>query len=351
MSRLEKKIFITGKYLNVIKSYDKSRQCPFSNDLIQNYDKYLQNQDFSECVNKAFDWANQELMKIILVEKELLLRLKSMKQYFFLKAGDLFIHFLDTVFEEISKKPRMISQEKLQSLLEISIRTSSADNDKFKDDVTCYLTNYSTLEIMVAYTNPKFMTENIAIENFLSRSETFYSHSNNLKGYEVFTLDYEINWPLDIILPEKTKIKYQILFRSLFHFKYVEFILCSHWRKFQSLKDLNVHNYVKKSSALLQRMIHFIKNIIYNLCHEVIESKWKILVESLQNVTQFEDIISEHENFIDGCLRESLLLEPESTKLIARIQALCILYSSVFDENFRMDMNQLEFDEEMLVRV
>lgn len=44
MKRQAKKIFVTGKYLNVIKAYDKSRQCPYSTDLIQNYEIYLKKQ-------------------------------------------------------------------------------------------------------------------------------------------------------------------------------------------------------------------------------------------------------------------------------------------------------------------
>ena len=36
LSRQAERILSTGKYLNVIKAYDKGRQCPFSSDLLQN---------------------------------------------------------------------------------------------------------------------------------------------------------------------------------------------------------------------------------------------------------------------------------------------------------------------------
>ena len=46
LQRQANKILSTGKYLNVIKAYDKSRSCPHSSDLIQNLEDYLQKQDF-----------------------------------------------------------------------------------------------------------------------------------------------------------------------------------------------------------------------------------------------------------------------------------------------------------------
>lgn len=68
-----------------------------------------------------------------------------MKKYFFLQAGDFLVHFLDACSDELEKKINQISQEKLQSLLEMSIRTSSADKDPYKEDVHCYLNQHQNL--------------------------------------------------------------------------------------------------------------------------------------------------------------------------------------------------------------
>jgi len=55
---------------------------------------------------------------------------------------------LDAAEDELHKEYKQISQEKIQSLLEISIRTSSADTDLYKDDVSCYLTSYTQHQIL-----------------------------------------------------------------------------------------------------------------------------------------------------------------------------------------------------------
>ena len=44
LQRQAERILSTGKYLNVIIAYDKSRQCPYSSDLLQNLEEYLQKQ-------------------------------------------------------------------------------------------------------------------------------------------------------------------------------------------------------------------------------------------------------------------------------------------------------------------
>jgi hypothetical protein len=43
------------------------------------------------------------------VEKDLIGRLKSMKKYFFLHAGDFLVHFLDACMEELNKKMSQVS--------------------------------------------------------------------------------------------------------------------------------------------------------------------------------------------------------------------------------------------------
>lgn len=40
--------------------------------------------------------------------------------------------------------------------------------------------------------------------------------------YETFTLDYKVRWPLTLILSRKSLAKYQLIFRHLLIFKYVE---------------------------------------------------------------------------------------------------------------------------------
>jgi hypothetical protein len=41
------------------------------------------------------------------------------------ECGDFFIHFLEVAEEELGKSPKMISKEKLESLLDMAVRSVS----------------------------------------------------------------------------------------------------------------------------------------------------------------------------------------------------------------------------------
>jgi hypothetical protein len=53
--------------------------------------------------------------------------------------GDFLVHFMDIAREELRRRPAQISVEKLQSLLELALRTSVCSADPFNDDLTCDL--------------------------------------------------------------------------------------------------------------------------------------------------------------------------------------------------------------------
>lgn len=69
--------------------------------------------------------------------------LRSLKGYYFLEFGDLFLHFMisaeddlnaknSKIFDVKDQKSRPVSIEKLQNLFELLIRTSSANSDPYK---------------------------------------------------------------------------------------------------------------------------------------------------------------------------------------------------------------------------
>jgi hypothetical protein len=60
-------------------------------------------------------------------------------------CGDFFAHFLDSAENELSKSIRDIVPSRLQGLLEMALRVSSASDDKFKDDLRCALVPHTLI--------------------------------------------------------------------------------------------------------------------------------------------------------------------------------------------------------------
>lgn len=141
----------TGKYLNVIKESQQSTQCPFAEDLFKNYQKYIQIQDFTEPVMKAYEWANKQIIDLFYGDGlDLFGRIRSLKMFFLFEKGDFFMQFVECAEEELTKNFKQLSKEKLESLLEISLRTSTLSQDPYIDDLTIGISNYTLAEQLFA---------------------------------------------------------------------------------------------------------------------------------------------------------------------------------------------------------
>lgn len=275
------------------------------------------------------------MISLILIEEQLFQRLKSIKHYFFLELGDFFLHFLDAAEDELSKILKSVSKEKLESLLEISIRTSSANSDPFKDDLVCDLYPYTLVEQVFAMQNVNGPNES----NFLMEKNYVLTPVGNIKGIEAFTLDYKVKWPLNLIISRKCLTKYQILFRHLFYCKYVEKQLCNSWMLHQSTKELNIQKIFMSSYGLTQRMLNFSKNLVYNMSYEVLERKWIKFENEFKNVQNFDDLINLHNNFLDDCLKESLIMDQNLIKILSKINNTCLIFS----RNIQTFTNNMKF--------
>lgn len=266
-------------------------------------------------------------MTLVLSEEQLFQRLKSIKHYFFIELGDFFVHFLEAAEDELSKILKSVSKEKMESLLEISLRTSSANSDPFKDDLICDLYQFTLIEQVFAVQNAGGPLENTAF--YLDNPQNVFTPVGNIKGIEAFTLDYKVKWPLNLIISRKCLTKYQILFRHLFYCKYVEKQLCNTWLLHQSTKELNVQKMFKSSYNLTQRMLNFTKNLVYNMSYEVLERKWLKFENDLKNVQNFDELISTHNIFLDDCLKESLIMDTNLLKILSKINNTCLIFSRI----------------------
>ena len=93
--------------------------------------------------------------------------------------------------------------------------------------------------------------------------------TQGLKGIEALTLDYEVGWPVSILLSRRAITKYQLLSRLLFFSKHVELRVLSSWHHDQSTKHLDVRAHMSTSYCLRHRMLHFLQNFTYYMTLEV----------------------------------------------------------------------------------
>ena len=162
--------------------------------------------------------------------------------------------------------------EKLESYLEMAIRTSSTNSDPFKDDVACELNGYGIQEQLFVTWITKGALGNKAYggqgsqigANSGGATLNIGAQTNRtMKVYEAFTLDYKVRWPLTLIISKKSINKYQLIFRHLLQCKYVEKFLENAWLQHQSTKECDVQAELQQTYALRHRMLQFCKNYNY----------------------------------------------------------------------------------------
>ncbi|KAH9698245.1 gamma-tubulin complex component 2 [Citrus sinensis] len=185
LANIAGKILTTGKYLNVMR----------------------------ECGHSA--------------QYDLMGKLRSIKRYLLLDQGDFLVHFMDIAREELMKQLDEITVEKLQSLLDIALRSTAAAADPCHEDLTCSVERSSLLKRMATLKGVEIKTSSDSVD---------LEQPVSITGLETFSLSYKVQWPLSIVISRKALTKYQMVFRLLFHCKHVERQLCGAWQVHQVIQ-------------------------------------------------------------------------------------------------------------------
>lgn len=99
LERVAEKILRTGKYLNVIRQCGLTINCPHAQEIVY----CLKERDYVEHIERAYDYASRTLLDLLMTERKLLYRLRSIKHYFLLDQGDFFVGFMDLAENELKK--------------------------------------------------------------------------------------------------------------------------------------------------------------------------------------------------------------------------------------------------------
>ncbi|KAM4852161.1 gamma-tubulin complex component 2 [Thomomys bottae] len=330
LQKVAGKILSTGKYLNVVRECGRDVTCPVAKEIIYT----LQERVYVEQIEKAFNYASKVLLDFLMEEKELVAHLRSIKRYFLMDQGDFFVHFMDLTEEELRKPVEDIAPTRLEALLELALRMSTANTDPFKDDLKIDLMPHDLITQLLRV---------LAIE---TKQEKAMTHADpaelTLSGLEAFSFDYVVKWPLSLIINRKALTRYQMLFRHMFYCKHVERQLCSVWISNKTAKQHTLHSAKWFASAftLRQRMLNFVQNIQYYMMFEVMEPTWHILEKNLKSASNIDDVLGHHTSFLDNCLKDCMLTNPELLKVFSKLMSVCVMFTNCmqkFTQSMKLD--------------
>ncbi|KAI1285362.1 Gamma-tubulin complex component 2 [Halotydeus destructor] len=322
--KFQEKILNTGKYLSVILDCGKELSSP----KIESFVYRTEERFYAEKIDIAYMSASKQLLQFLLGEADLVGHLISVKHYFFMDQGDFIVQFMDMADEELSKDFHDVNFTRLNSLLELSLRTSIMNSDTHKDEVSVELLSDGLLSQL----------SSILSMGSESTEDISFGEERSLKGFESIALNYKVEWPLTLILSRRNIACYQMLFRHLFCCKYVERQLGAVWKQNKVAKIYalsKVSAAYAEAFALRQRMLNFVQNLSYYMMVEVIEPSFHNFIAKINTMNTVDEIMKEHTNFVEGCLKDCMMTNKLVLHHMVNLLQICMSFSDFMQDNIK----------------
>ncbi|KAF3940353.1 hypothetical protein ABW19_dt0202076 [Dactylella cylindrospora] len=278
------KVFLIGKSLNFIRygcddsewveRYSKTTSKELSHD---DYASLEQN------IDEAYKTTMERLMHLMNKKFNLFDHLCALKKFLLLGQGDFIALLMESLSSNLDRPANTLYRHNLTAQLEHAIRGSNAQ--------------YESQEVL----------------RRLDARMLELSHGEI--GWDVFTLEYKIDAPVDVVVTPFGGREYLKVFNFLWRIKRVEFALGSAWKKYMtgargvlgSVAD-KVGNDWKVARCCIAEMIHFVAQLQYYILFQVIEPSWEKLIASINKPNStLDDLIDAHKLYLNSITKKGLL--------------------------------------------
>lgn len=272
-----------------------------------------------QTVDRAFRLSSAALMTHLKDTVRLRERLRSIKCFFLLEQGDYLVHFLDAADAELSKPISSVSRSKLASLLELSVRSGVSASDAFLDDLSCELLD-KDLSSQIA---------SLSISTSATGNQNQSNDGREICGYEGFSLTYRLQWPMKLIVSVTDMVKYQLMFRYIFYCKHVERELEQCWRVHARAKGpvRRMPTSFIRSFSLRNRMLQFVRNMLYYMVADVLEPNWRTLEAEIRSAKTIDDIMLHHSTFLVMSSLQSLISHEKHQTVFKNVCETCLAFA------------------------
>ena len=285
-----RKIFLIGKSLNFIRygCGDSAWVEAYSKDASMEL-RYGDTATLETSIDKAYRTTMARLIHLMDDKFKLFDHLNALKKYLLLGQGDFIALLMESLSSYLDRPAGSQYRHTLTGQLEHAIRGSNAQ-----------------------YDSPDVLRRLDARLLELSHGEI---------GWDVFTLDYKIDAPVDVVLTPWANKQYLVIFNFLWRIKRVEFALGSTWRRCMTgargvlaSVDDKVGRDWKTARCCIAEMIHFVNQLQYYILFEVIEASWGQLQAAIVKPgCTLDDLIDAHTKYLEAITHKGLLGSARST--------------------------------------
>ncbi|KAL8693956.1 MAG: hypothetical protein Q9218_001314 [Villophora microphyllina] len=284
-----RKIFLIGKSLNFIRygCGDSAWVEAYCKDASKEL-HYGDTATLETSIDKAYKTTMARLIDLMDNKFKLFEHLRALKSYILLGQGDFIALLMESLAPALERPAGTQYRHALTSQLEHAVRGSNAQYDSA--DILARL-DARLLEL---------------------------AHGDI--GWDVFTLEYRIDAPVDVVITAWASRQYLMVFNFLWRIKRVEFALGSTWRRCMTgargvlaSVDNKPSGDWKNARCCIAEMIHFVNQLQYYILFEVIEARWAELQKSItKSDATLDDLIKAHTKYLNDITHKGLLGKPKS---------------------------------------
>jgi gamma-tubulin complex component 3 len=285
-----KKVFLIGKSLNFIRygCGDSAWVEAYSKDASKEL-RYGDTATLEASIDKAYKTTMARLIHLMDEKFKLFDHLNALKKYLLLGQGDFIALLMESLASNLDRPAGSQYRHTLTAQLEHAIRGSNAQ-----------------------YDSPDVLRRLDARLLELSHGEI---------GWDVFTLEYKVDAPVDVVITSWANKQYLVVFNFLWRIKRVEFALGSTWRRcmtgargvLASVDDKLGRDW-KVARCCIAEMIHFVNQLQYYILFEVIEASWDQLQTAITKPDcTLDDLIEAHTKYLKAITHKGLLGSARST--------------------------------------
>ena len=281
---LARKVFLIGKSLNFIRygCGDSTWVDTYSKDSSQEL-RYGDTAGLEASIDKAYKTTMARLIYLMDSKFGLHEHLMALKKYLLLGQGDFIALLMESLASNLDRPAGSQYRHTLTAQLDHAIRGSSAAFDSAE------------------------------VRRRLDARLLELSHGDI--GWDVFTLEYKVDAPVDVVISNWASKQYLKVFNFLWRTKRVEFALGTAWRRIMTGARgvlANVQGRLarewKVTRCCIAEMIHFISQLQNYILFEVIEASWNKLQKALEKLDYtLDDLIAAHTTYLNDITHKGLL--------------------------------------------
>ncbi|XP_020101980.1 gamma-tubulin complex component 4 [Ananas comosus] len=285
---------------------------------------------FESAVSSIRTIAANHLWQLVVIRADLNGHLKALKDYFLLAKGDFFQCFLEESRQLMRLPPRQTAEADLMVPFQLAALKTIGEEDKYFPRVSLRMPSFGA---NVTATQKDFPTTKVTSD--VSQKDL------PLDGWDAISLEYFIDWPLQLFFTQEVLSKYRKVFQYLIRLKRTQMELERSWAAVMHQDHADFANYRKDRknnsvSQLRQRsspmwrvrehMIFLIRNLQFYIQVDVIESQWNVLQAHVQDSHDFTELVSFHQEYLSALISQSFLDIGSVSRILDSIMKLCLQF-------------------------